>query len=182
MSYCRFLSYSAIQSEPSVDVQCDLITFLAAVQAAQIDILPITWQSAREPVGEGGTSSIKEAPINLQTSFAFKCVKDETKGQQMIKTRIFQAFIREITVLSHPSIRRHPNIINLQGICWDIQSKDEIWPVLIFEKTQFGDLYNFMTLPVGRDLGMIERVKLCADVVSAIADMHENSRLLISLM
>jgi hypothetical protein len=60
----------------------------------------------------------------------------------------------------------------------DIPSDEEVWPVLVFEKAQFGDLYSFATLPVGRDLCIAERLKLCVDVGTAIMDMHFNSRLL----
>jgi hypothetical protein len=173
----RLLSDSAIQFEHVADTQCDLLTFLAVVQKAQVDILPITWQSARQPIGAGNTSSVNEALITLQTSFAFKCVSDKQKRDKP-EAKIFQAFISEITVLGHPLIRKHPNIVELQGICWDVPSDNEVWPVLVFEKTQFGDLYNFLTLPVGRDLCTAERLKLCGDVGVAIIDMHFNSRFL----
>jgi hypothetical protein len=53
-----------------------------------------------------------------------------------------------------------------------------VWPVLVLEKSQYGDLYNFATLPVGRELCFAKRLKLCVDVGTAISDMHNNSRLL----
>lgn len=171
-----FLSDSAVQSEPVVDTPYDLITFLDVVQRLQVAILPITWQTARQPVGAGATSEIKQALINLQTSFAFKCVSDMQKREQS-ETKILQALISEMTVLGHPSIRGHPNIVELQGICWDVPSDNEVWPVLVFEKSQFGDLYNFATLPVGRDLRIDERLELCMDIGTAIIYMHLNSKL-----
>ena len=173
----RFLSDSAVLSEQPVDTQYDFITFLAVVQRAQISILPITWQSALQPIGTGATSNINEALINLQTSFAFKCASDKQK-QHVPEANILQALISEITVLGHPSIRERPNIVHLQGICWDVSSDDKVWPALVFEKTQFGDLYNFATLPIGRDLCISERLKLCVDVGTAIMDMHSNGTLL----
>ncbi|OCK78127.1 kinase-like protein, partial [Lepidopterella palustris CBS 459.81] len=151
----------------------DLITFLAVVQKLQIDILPIRWQPERLPIGAGATGKINEALINLHTSFAFKCVSDRQKLDES-EAKILQAFVSEIVVLGHPLIREHPNIAKLQGICWDISSDDKVWPVLVFEKTQYGDLYNFITLPVGRDLRIAERLKLCVDVGVAIMDMHSN--------
>jgi hypothetical protein len=173
----RLLSDSAIQFEHVADTQCDLLTFLAVVQKAQVDILPITWQSARQPIRAGNTSNVNKALITLQTSFAFKYVSDKQKRDKP-EAKIFQAFISEITVLSYPLIRKYPNIVKLQGICWDVPFDNEVWPVLMFEKTQFGDLYNFLILPVGRDLCTAERLKLCGDVGAAIIDMHFNSRFL----
>ena len=81
-------------------------------------------------------------------------------------------------MLSHHLLREHPNIVELQGICWDVPADDEVWPVLVFEKTQFGDLYNFLRVPVGRDLSITERLKLCVDVGTAIIDMHSLGRII----
>lgn len=71
--------------------------------------------------------------------------------------------------------------MELQGICWDVTSDgkgdDKVWPVLVFKKTQYADLYNFVMLPVGRELCFTERLKLCIDVSTAIWDMHSNGRL-----
>jgi hypothetical protein len=64
-------------------------------------------------------------------------------------------------VLRHPSIRCHPNIVELQGIRWDIATKlncnynnaeKTVWPVLVLQKSQFGDLYQFMNLSIGQEL------------------------------
>jgi hypothetical protein len=172
----RFPSDSAVRLEKPVNTRYDLIAFLAVVQRVQVDILPITWQPARPPVGTGGASSIREALINSLISFAFKRVSDKQKRDKS-EAIIFQALISEITVLGHPLIRKHPNIVELQGICWDVPSDHEVWPVLVFEKAQFGDLYNFGTSPVGTDLRIAERLKICVDVGTAIIDMHSNSRL-----
>jgi hypothetical protein len=81
-------------------------------------------------------------------------------------------------VLSHPLIRMHPHIVELEGICWDIISEDEVWPVLMFEKSKCGDLNDFITSRVGRSLGIVERLNLCLDAGIAIVDMHDNSMFL----
>jgi hypothetical protein len=83
-------------------------------------------------------------------------------------------------VLGHASTRNHPNIVDLQGICWDVASDDKVWPVLVFEKSQYGDLHNFTTLSIGRELSVADRLKLCVDVSKAISDMHFNRRLSVS--
>ena len=57
----------------------------------------------------------------------------------------------ELIVLGHSAIQEHPNIAKLQGLCWDI-SDDKIWPVLVFEKSHFDDLYSFATSLVGKEL------------------------------
>jgi hypothetical protein len=175
----RYLSDASFQSLQATNASYDLITFLAVIQKLQIEILPITWQAARQPIGVGATGRINEALINLHTSFAFKCVSDRHKERES-KEAIIQILINEVTVLGHEHIRNHPNIVELQGICWDVsndEGDDKVWPVLVFKKTQYADLYNCAMLPVGRELCFTERLKLCTDVGTAIWDMHSNSRL-----
>jgi hypothetical protein len=154
----------------------NFLSFLATAQALQIELLPITWEAARQDIGSGGTSRINEALVNLNTSFAFKRVHEESKVKKT-EAQIFQTLTNEIMVLGHPFIRSHSNIAQLQGICLDISTNDDKpWPVLVFEKSQFGDLYNFAMVPVGREMGIYERIKLCVDISTAIMDMHASSK------
>jgi hypothetical protein len=168
----HFNTNSDVPGEKLADPKHDLVTFLAVAQKLHVPILPITWQSAREPVGHGGTAVINEALVNIQTNLAFKRVKDRDKENP---SKAFQVLISEMSALAHPSIRSHPNIVELQGICWDIPSDVEVWPALVFEKSHFGDLHSFAKLPEWRDLGINERLKLCIDIGTAIRDMHFNS-------
>jgi hypothetical protein len=167
-----------------VATSCNFITFLAAAQKLQIRFLPITWQPKRQLLGRGGTSQINQALMNPQTGFAFKRVADSDKLGKPEK-EIFQRLINEITVLRHPAVQEHSNILELQGICWDISARvhkhdtpnnEKVWPVLVFEKSHFGDLYHFARLPIGRELGIEERLKICMDIGSAIAHMQSNCK------
>jgi hypothetical protein len=187
----RPLFSSGKASRTGVDDLYDFITFLAVAQKLEIDILPITWQSTQEMIGLGGTSQINQSLINVRTSFAFKCVGDRYKLDKPMHS-IYQSIISEVIALRVPSIQRHSNILELQGICWDIplsedseteagegnpSSQYKVWPVLVFEKSEFGDLHNFSMLPVGRDLGFNERLQLCEDIGTAVADMHSKRKL-----
>jgi hypothetical protein len=187
----RPLFSSGKASRTGVDDLYDFITFLAVAQKLEIDILPITWQSTREMIGLGGTSQINQSSINVRTSFAFKCVGDRHKLDKPMHS-IYQSIISEVIALRVPSIQRHSNILELQGICWDIplsedseteagegnpSSQYKVWPVLVFEKSEFGDLLEFAMLPVGRDLGFNERLQLCEDIGTAVADMHSKRKL-----
>jgi hypothetical protein len=149
----------------------DFISFLAIAQALKIRFLPIPWDEARNDIGSGGTGRISQALANIQASFAFKRVRDTDKRED----DIFQALANEITILSHDTIREHSNIVQLQGLSWDIrQPYDKPWPALIFEKTDFGDMYNFASLPIGRQMSFDDRIKLCVDVGQGIIGMHSN--------
>ena len=148
-----------VHTKPAEDSEYDLITFLAVVQKVQLDILPLVWQSARVEIGRGASATVYESSFK---NFAFKCVLWEANS--------FRALINEVIVLSQ--LRAHLNIIELQGICWRITEYHEVWPVLVFEKAPFGDLYDFLKRPDGRNLSFSDRLSLCADIGNAIIDMH----------
>ena len=185
-----YLYSNHIALKTGSDAPYDFITFLAVAQKLQIEFLPLTWQPALEHIGRGGTSQITQALINLQTSFAFKRVQ-EWKGRD--ENELFQILIREIMLLRYPCVRNHPYIAELQGICWDVprefpieleaaeaadfQHTGKIWPVLVFEKSHYGDLSFFARSPMGRDLGFDERLKLCLHIGDALAVMHPNGDL-----
>ncbi|KAH7080740.1 kinase-like domain-containing protein [Paraphoma chrysanthemicola] len=172
----RYLSNEAYMPAQEPDtLPYSLINFIAVAQRLKLSFLRITWQAARHGLGTGATGSIREALINLHTSFAFKCVSDRQKEKQS-EDWIMRSFINEVIAHSHPSIERHPRVAHLEGVCWDVatdeQGEDHVWPVLVFVKSQYGDLANFMTLPAGRELGLKERVSLCLDLGWAVSDMH----------
>jgi serine/threonine protein kinase len=148
-----------------------VLSFLGIVQSLKIDFLPITWQPALDVIGQGGTAEIRQAMVNLQMSFAFKRLASTERVQsERGDARIFRAFIAEMSVLSHPSVRDHPNVIRFEGICWDVVSSGEkVWPVLVFEKARNGDLLTFMGQAEGRSLTIGERLNICADIAIAVS-------------
>ncbi|RSL59388.1 hypothetical protein CEP54_007267 [Fusarium duplospermum] len=146
------------------------LSFLAATQALQIDYVPVSWDRGRTIIGSGATSKVQEAFINRTTGFAFKRVNHSKTDDETYK-----ALVNEIMVLSHPLIRNHPNMSQLQGFCWEVsEENDKSWPVLIFEKAPFGDLLDFSRSREGTEIAFAERLKLCVDIGTAILDLHLN--------
>jgi serine/threonine protein kinase len=168
--------YAKSENYYQSDIHCDFLSFLGIAQTLKIDFLPITWQPALENVGHGGTAEIRQALVNLQMSFAFKRLTPAELPQSITdETKSFRTLIAEISVLGHPSIRDHPNIIRLEGICWDVvPGGEKVWPVLVFEKARHGDLHTFMEQAEGKRLTLEERLNVCADIAMAVNDMHSN--------
>ncbi len=167
----RFSSDEHLIKELKDQPQIDFLDFLAATSRLGVPILPIVWQMARASIGFGGTSSIRQAPLDIQTELAFKLVKDEQKASGS-HSDILSLIRNEIEILSHPRLRAHPNIVDLLGICWDIPGNDVVWPVLVLEKSCFGDLNRFMGLPLWQELAAIDKIKVCIDVGSGLTEMH----------
>jgi len=150
----------------------NLLSFLATAQNLQIEFLAMISEAGRGIVGTGGTSRIQQALINANESFAFKYYRKESRTEE----GVFQTLINEITILSQPFVREHSSIAQLQGICWEISPVDnKPWPVLVFEKSHYGDLLQFIPHK-GKGLRFEERLELCLDIGKAVHDMHVNGR------
>lgn len=187
---------SAIPQKP-LD-RYDLITFLGIAQRLRIQLLPITWQPALDRIGQGATAEIRESVATINFSFAFK--RPDVRSFfdfEAFERRLLPCLIDEISILGLPRIRKHPNIIDLEGICWEVISgkgmrisreipvdftggDQGIVPVLVFQKSKYGDLYHFMMQDAGKELSFSDKIDLCIDVARAIAEMHSQGRLLLT--
>lgn len=157
-----------LHGEIAVDSHQDFLYVLAVAQDREIDFLPILWQPALDTTGAGFTAEIRQSLINLLMSFVFKRLKEPDGGGSLAP------LISEISFLGHPKVRSHPHIARLEAICWDISETDaeDVWPVLVFEKSQHGDLQHFLISDKGRDLGIDERLELCYHIATALFTMH----------
>ena len=149
----------------------DLISFLAVAHCHGLDIAAITWDLTLGGLGKGGTAKIDQSNLSLRWSLAFK--RPLTASQPRELSEEYRVLMSEILVLCNAAMRNHPNIVTLEGVCWDIHPQtSEIWPVLIFEKAQEGDLATFMASDVGQALTFSQRLQLCQDVAVALMNMH----------
>jgi hypothetical protein len=81
----------------------------------------------------------------------------------------------EFLILSQPPIQNQPNIVNLEGICWEIQLRTEkAVSVLVYEKAAW-DLQQFMSTTEGMNMTIDDRLKICADIGNAIMVLHAYS-------
>ncbi|RWA05249.1 hypothetical protein EKO27_g9853 [Xylaria grammica] len=55
-------------------------------------------------------------------------------------------------------------------------TKDKVWPVLVFEKSRYGDLFSFAHSEEGRELDIHDRLALCGQIGRAVARMHSNRK------
>ena len=152
----------------------DLLDFLGVAQRLRLDFLPVTWQLALDKVGEGGTAEIRQAAINPQTSLAFKLLKRTSWATG--EAQNLRALIAEIAVLGHWAVQWGHHT-NFEGICWDVGPGDEdVWPVLVSEKSRYGDLNNFMASGSGKALSFEDRVDLLFSVAAAVRVLHAAGR------
>jgi len=148
------------------DISNDLIAFLSVVQKCNVEFLPITWQPTLGTLGQGGSATISQSIVNTDTSLAFKRFHDGDSDMD------YSPLISEVIILSQLPIQNHPNIVNLEGICWEIKPRTEnVFPVLVFKKAAW-DLQQFMNVKEGKNMVIHDRLKICADIGSAIMTLH----------
>jgi serine/threonine protein kinase len=165
----------------------DLIDFLESVQRLRFEYLPIQWQAAQEGFDLGGTSRLDQLPLDIETTFAFKRVGDDDKHDKP-QAEIFEALTNEVEILGHPLLRTHPHIVEIQGVTWDVlplrpKQEDEVlndcsyslWPVLVFERSYYGNMFAFLRTAKGRELDTTQRLTFCVDIATAITHLHVNS-------
>jgi serine/threonine protein kinase len=159
--------FSASTDHTNLDFQSDLIAFLSIVQRCNVDYLAISWQPSLGTLGSGGSSTITQSTFILDMPLAFKRFHDD--GDSGMD---FRPLISEVLILSQPPIQSHPNIINLEGICWEIKPNiEKAYPVLIFEKAPW-DLQQFMNASDGVNMLINNRLKICAEIGCAVMILH----------
>ena len=164
-----FSRYSASASRTNRAAQSDLIAFLSIVQKYNVDYLPIMWQPALSTLGDGGSGTISQSTFMSKKPLAFKRFHDSDSENP---DGGFLPMMSEVLILSQQPIRNHPNIVDLEGICWEIKpSTEKAVPVLVFEKASW-DLQQFMNVREGMDMPFEDRLKICANIGDAIVALH----------
>ncbi|KAF8534599.1 kinase-like domain-containing protein [Trichophaea hybrida] len=145
----------------------DLISFLSIVQKWDVDFLPITWNPALGDISQSGSGTICQSTFNQDLSLAFK--RYHGFGNE---PGYFLPLISEVLILSQPPVVNHPNIIDLEGVCWEIKSPtNEAVPVLVFEKAAW-DLSQFMNSEEALKMSTNDRLQICTDIGNALLTLH----------
>ncbi|KAJ8105871.1 hypothetical protein ONZ43_g7252 [Nemania bipapillata] len=169
-----------------VSARYNFISFLAVSQRLRVPLLPITWDRTKRLVGSGYSGRITENSMSLTSSFAFKRIGTEDKLDNV--EEIYSSLIHELSILRHDHIEGHPNIPELEGVCWDIipikpdtaaratgtTPPFRLWPVLVLQKSEYGDLYQFLLSSRGQGMSMSDRLKLCVDIGNAVATLQDH--------
>lgn len=166
------------QQDPDAQAHNNFVRLLSIATLMKVNILPLTWSPALETLGSGATAEIRQSPFNAQTTFAYKRFDhvnlDPNISEGEFQTRQYNAIIAEIVALSSPFIYDHPNVVNLEGICWEIINESlGVWPVLVFRAAESNNLRQFLSLTESADIKFDERLGICVEVLRALKAMHQ---------
>ena len=132
-------------------------------------------------IGAGGSAKIQQSNINTNIDFAFKRLSPYSDSLPS-DDAFYRALLSEILILGAPAIQNHPNVLRLEGICWDIDSFDEtVYPVLVFGKALYGDLGRFKATPL-KNLTLSGKMLLCAHIANAVGSLHSYGLLSIKIV
>jgi hypothetical protein len=157
------------------DFHFDLLSFISIVDKFKVDLVQLTWQPALVELGRGGTSTVQQAQIDSKFNLAFKRSTEwtderfaDTKQQENAR---YKAITYELIALE--LLSSHPNVIDLLGITWETEAQTEqIWPVLLTQRSEQGNMAEFLSSKMGKDLDTKVKLGLCADIARACQAMH----------
>lgn len=156
-----------------IDPHVDLLSLLAAILKGGGEFLTTTWQPSLESLGEGATAEISQSLVNREIGFAFKRSHEDYSDQD---SSSYKYVISEVRALQSSQVKIHPNVINLEGICWEVRDGKAL-PVLVFPKAEYGDLRSFVQSPLGVELGFGARLRLCIDVAQGLMVLHDSGKI-----
>ena len=175
-THYQSVSHGQSSENEQVDVlpmhDYNFINFLSVAQDAELDFVPIVWQSILGKIGEESRAEVNESLVTVDLSFAFKCVRAKERYSESERRRNYKNLIAEVRVLGLVAKTQHPYLTRLEGISWDIASDGEVWPVLMSEKTKHGSLFKFASSKEWQSLTVIQKLKLYTEAALAIRDMH----------
>ena len=174
----------------------DLISFLAVAQKYDVECVPIVWEEGLGLLGKGGTADINQSMLytrpptddlteydplkntgSKETSFAFKRTSQyQSEGGVTEGSGLYEILTMELLVLSQQAIRDHPNIVNLEGICWEVTTTNQVYPVLLFEKGIWGDLGYFAGSLQGGYSTFNAKLGYCVDMAKGLQVIHGLSK------
>jgi hypothetical protein len=188
MDFLSLFSYGDLPSKATISTRVpeteepshsNIIRVLSIATALDVNIFPLTWRPALEGLGEGATGRISQSPMNARISLAFKRLSRWSRCQGLSEAQFralqHKALVSEMVALSCPELYGHPNIANLEGLCWELSNEGhspEALPVLVFRKAEFGDLRRFLSLPEAENLEIGNRLDICGEIAKALEIMH----------
>ncbi|KAI1090753.1 hypothetical protein F5B19DRAFT_300026 [Rostrohypoxylon terebratum] len=184
----------------------DLISFITLCQYHKVDFWPISWDLTLDKLGRGATGDVRQFLVDLKSQFAFKIFSTSRIPQghrlpENVSTfffaddeKLFKNLISEIIILSQPQVQQHAHIVNVEGVCFDVETfkrgpitsdvpdsgidkREEIYqvcPVLVMKKAQHGSLDTYVDSIDPVQLDITQKLRLCAQIGSAIHTMHSN--------
>lgn len=148
-----------------------LVDFLSVAQQQNVYFMPVGPQASLGALGRGISGLVTQSTADAMTSFAFKQFTPSDFDDEDFVDHVFSSLITEILVMQHEPIKRSPHIVDLVGVCWDIDVRSKkVWPVVVTHKANCGDLESFLF--ENRDIAPELKFQICANIAEAAELLH----------
>ena len=122
-------------------------------------------------VGEGGSYQVFRCDHLKKQLVAAKIMRlplEKSKEEkENFRRRVF-CLIKDLEVMRHPPLAKHPNILGLLGYGWNL-SEDSALPFLVTEYAKLGTLRDFLQkVPTS----IVTKLRLCGNIASGLHAMH----------
>ena len=148
-----------------------LVDFLSIAQQQDVYFMPVGPQASLGALGRGMSGLVNQSIADVMTSFAFKQFVGSDFDDENFVDSVYSSIITEIMVMQHEPIKQSPHIVDLIGVCWDVDMKSKrVWPIVVTHKANCGDLEGFLF--ENRNMAPENRLLLCANIVEAVELLH----------
>ncbi|KAI9697382.1 MAG: hypothetical protein M1836_004660 [Candelina mexicana] len=148
-----------------------LIDFLSVAQQQGVYFMPVEPQRSLGALGRGLSGLVTQSVADVMTGFAFKQFVPSELEDETFVDAIYSSLITEIMVMQHEPIKQNPHIVDLVGVCWNVDlGSKRVWPVVVTLKANCGNLESF--LYENRNLAPELRFLLCANIAEAVELLH----------
>jgi serine/threonine protein kinase len=170
------------------------IDFLTACEFSnfhkdQADVGKRMYPSHSYVLGEGGTYIVRRIPYDsLDHQVSALHEPWESSGSKFVvlkQQKVIESSVRvqdidrlrsammEMKILRHEPIRKHPNIIKLLQMRWDVQDDfDFVLPSVVMEYGDFGTLADFQDSEI-LTLSWGTKKKICVDIARGLQVLHD---------
>ncbi|KAH8671940.1 kinase-like domain-containing protein [Tricladium varicosporioides] len=171
----QVVQFSTGTSSNDLEIHFDLLSFISIAQILGVDFINVRWQPSLDSLGGGATSIIQQTQMDAAFCLAFKrpteWSDEEDIGTIQHESERYKAIIYELIALE--LLAEHPNVIDLLGVSWETdQETEQVWPVLLTERSFCGNMSEFLNSEDGTVLNNWDKLRLCAEVAMACAAMH----------
>lgn len=179
----------SLSLEPQIsneyEVAISLINFLQTVYALGVPMDTRLESVNHTPILGEGASFVVTRDFRFGSTPTIAGRPSETEGVLKISRQAFSsgakkftktAFVtlmRELSVLGHHVLRKHPNIIYLQKVGWGVTALSplEICPILYIKRVPHSTLAEFEKSVTAPDI--VVRQPLCLDVCQGLKALHK---------
>jgi serine/threonine protein kinase len=129
----------------------------------------LTSQVKQHTTGPESTEAVPEGTL-IALKFFTSQGEEDSLAVRTRRREVYQLILREIEVFCHPILSKHPNIVQLLFVGWEVKGS---FPILAMELGCYGSLDHVIRRP-GSGLTTPQKQHISVDIALGIHAIHES--------